>query len=180
MQFLPSFTDQQRGELLQACRAVIYTPAHEHFGIVPLEAMAAGRPVIAVASGGPLETVKPQSTGLLCEPQPEAFARAMTTLSVRLDFSWPAPERAGCALFILCLPALPGLLLSSPQVLDRLVANCLRGRMHSRCSLQLVCRMPQLLQPWATGPGSTWRRASHARLFGAKLETIMLQLVHGT
>lgn len=86
--FLPSFTDQQREELLQACRAVVYTPANEHFGIVPLEAMAAGRPVIAVNSGGPLETVKPQSTGLLCEPQPEAFARAMMTLAVSPALSW--------------------------------------------------------------------------------------------
>jgi glycosyltransferase involved in cell wall biosynthesis len=41
-----------------ACRAVIF-PAQEDFGIVPLEANAAGRPVIALGQGGALETVRP-------------------------------------------------------------------------------------------------------------------------
>ncbi len=41
-----------------ACRAVIF-PAREDFGIVPLEANAAGRPVIALGQGGALETVVP-------------------------------------------------------------------------------------------------------------------------
>ncbi len=49
--------DRQRALLLAACRAVLYTPQHEHFGIVPLEAMAARRPVVAVNSGGPVESV---------------------------------------------------------------------------------------------------------------------------
>ena len=40
-------------------------------GIVPLECMAAARPVVAVASGGPLETVVHEETGFLCEPTPE-------------------------------------------------------------------------------------------------------------
>jgi alpha-1,3/alpha-1,6-mannosyltransferase len=78
--FMPSFTDQQRTLLLAACIAVIYTPAEEHFGIVPLEAMAAGRPVVACSSGGPLETVVQGQTGLLCEPTPPAFATAMARL----------------------------------------------------------------------------------------------------
>ncbi|KAF8068371.1 alg2 [Scenedesmus sp. PABB004] len=78
--FLPSFTDGQRGALLAACRAVVYTPAHEHFGIVPLEAMVAGRPVVAVNSGGPTESVRHGETGLLCEPTPAAFADAMEAL----------------------------------------------------------------------------------------------------
>jgi glycosyltransferase involved in cell wall biosynthesis len=41
-----------------ACRAVIF-PGQEDFGIVPLEANAAGRPVIALGQGGALETVVP-------------------------------------------------------------------------------------------------------------------------
>ena len=36
-----------------------------------------GRPVIAVASGGPLETVAHGDSGFLCEPEPQAFAEAM-------------------------------------------------------------------------------------------------------
>ena len=49
------------------CRCVINTAEHEHFGYVPLEAMAAGRPVVAVNNGGPAETVVDGVTGLLCD-----------------------------------------------------------------------------------------------------------------
>lgn len=71
---------RQRTLLLAACRAVVYTPQHEHFGIVPLEAMASSRPVIAVNSGGPTESVVSGSTGYLCEPTPAAFADAYEQL----------------------------------------------------------------------------------------------------
>lgn len=66
--FLRSFSDAQKAYLLRAASAVLYTPENEHFGIVPLEAMAAFRPVVAVASGGPLESVEDGVTGFLCEP----------------------------------------------------------------------------------------------------------------
>jgi alpha-1,3/alpha-1,6-mannosyltransferase len=71
---------RQRTLLLAACRAVVYTPQHEHFGIVPLEAMASSRPVIAVNSGGPTESVISGSTGFLCEPTAAAFAEAYQQL----------------------------------------------------------------------------------------------------
>lgn len=56
---------------------MLYTPDKEHFGIVPIEAMYMKCPVIAVSSGGPLETVVDSKTGFLCEGTPEAFATAM-------------------------------------------------------------------------------------------------------
>ncbi|CAF1914259.1 unnamed protein product, partial [Brassica napus] len=49
----------------------------EHFGIVPLEAMVAYKPVIACNSGGPMETVKNGVTGYLCEATPEDFSSAV-------------------------------------------------------------------------------------------------------
>ena len=52
--FVLSFTDQQKLLLLEKARAVLYTPHNEHFGIVPIEAMYASKPVVAVSSGGPL------------------------------------------------------------------------------------------------------------------------------
>jgi glycosyltransferase involved in cell wall biosynthesis len=50
------------------CQALIF-PGEEDFGIVPVEAMASGRPVIAYGSGGATETVIPKVTGLLFKEQ---------------------------------------------------------------------------------------------------------------
>ena len=75
--FLRSFSDSEKISLLSLCTALVYTPSNEHFGICPLEAMYMERPVIAVNSGGPLETVIDGKTGFLCEPTPEAFAVKM-------------------------------------------------------------------------------------------------------
>jgi alpha-1,3/alpha-1,6-mannosyltransferase len=72
-----SFTDEQKVALLYGCRCLVYTPSNEHFGIVPLEAMYCGKPVIAVNSGGPLESVKHEETGFLCESNASAFANAI-------------------------------------------------------------------------------------------------------
>jgi alpha-1,3/alpha-1,6-mannosyltransferase len=78
--FRRSCTEPERLALLSRCRCVVYTPDNEHFGLVPVEAMAAGRPVVAVDSGGPLETVQHERTGLLCRPSPQAFAEALGQL----------------------------------------------------------------------------------------------------
>jgi len=78
--FQPSISDATRASLLQEALAVLYTPDREHFGIVPLEAMYAGSPVLAVASGGPLETVLDGKTGFLCEGTGGGFAEAMLRL----------------------------------------------------------------------------------------------------
>ncbi len=50
------------------CRALVFT-AEEDFGIVPVEVMASGRPVLAYGAGGALETVIPEVTGMLFRPQ---------------------------------------------------------------------------------------------------------------
>ena len=60
--------------LLANCSILLYTPAGEHFGIVPLEAMYCGTPVLAVNSGGPLETVEHGVTGWLVDGQPNAWS----------------------------------------------------------------------------------------------------------
>lgn len=78
--FVQSFTDKQKVSLLCGCRALIYTPSNEHFGICPLEGMYTRRPVIAVNSGGPLETVLDGETGFLCKPNPNAFSEKMERL----------------------------------------------------------------------------------------------------
>jgi len=63
--FLLSVPASLKSMLLNAARLLVYTPSQEHFGIVPLEAMLAGVPVLAADSGGPLETVVDGKTGWL-------------------------------------------------------------------------------------------------------------------
>lgn len=63
--FLLSVPAQLKSSLLQAAELLVYPPSSEHFGIVPLEAMLAGVPVLAANSGGPLETVLDPETGWL-------------------------------------------------------------------------------------------------------------------
>lgn len=78
--FVKSPDDCEKEYLIQISDAVIYTPVNEHFGIVPLEAMMAEKPVIASASGGPLETVDAGVTGILCDANKDAFSDAMIRL----------------------------------------------------------------------------------------------------
>jgi len=75
--FLTSPSDAEKVWLLKHSRCLLYTPANEHFGIVPLEAMHCGTPVLAVNSGGPLETVEHGVTGWLAEGAPGAWAIVM-------------------------------------------------------------------------------------------------------
>jgi glycosyltransferase involved in cell wall biosynthesis len=59
-------------------------PAEEDFGIVPVEALACGRPVVALGRGGARETVTHGESGLLVDREtPEAFAEAMAEIGRR-------------------------------------------------------------------------------------------------
>ncbi len=67
--------------LLRSADVVVAAPWYEPFGIVPVEAMACGVPVVASAVGGMLDTVLPEVTGLLVEPRdPVALASAVRRL----------------------------------------------------------------------------------------------------
>ncbi|EFQ35098.1 glycosyl transferase group 1 [Colletotrichum graminicola] len=66
--FLLSIPSSLKDSLLRSARLLVYTPSNEHFGIVPLEAMLAGVPVLAANTGGPTETVVDDVTGWLREP----------------------------------------------------------------------------------------------------------------
>jgi D-inositol-3-phosphate glycosyltransferase len=72
---------EQVPALLRSADVVVCTPWYEPFGIVPLEAMACGVPVVASAVGGLVDTVADGVTGLLVPPrQPAALAEALREL----------------------------------------------------------------------------------------------------
>lgn len=78
--FRHSISDTDRRALLETATAVVYTPANEHFGIVPVEAMYAGTAVVAAHSGGPTETILHETTGYLCDTTAAAFGKALAHL----------------------------------------------------------------------------------------------------
>ena len=76
-------TDEEVRDHYRRARAVLM-PGVEDFGMVPVEAQACGRPVVALASGGALESVVDGVTGILVrEPSVEAFAAALRDVSTR-------------------------------------------------------------------------------------------------
>ena len=95
--FLGWRSDAEVADLYGRCRAVLF-PGVEDFGIVPLEAMAAGRPVIALAQGGALETVvvgDATPTGVLFREQTvDALVEAMRVLEANPGRFEPKAQRA--------------------------------------------------------------------------------------
>lgn len=77
VRFLGRLADAEVRRLLPRARGFVF-PGWEDFGITPVEANAAGVPVIAYRAGGVLDTVIEGETGVLFEPQtPEALAEAV-------------------------------------------------------------------------------------------------------
>ncbi|MBI3733365.1 MAG: glycosyltransferase [Chloroflexi bacterium] len=85
IRFLGRLDNAQTDEYRRHCRAFIF-PGEDDFGIAPVEAMAAGRPVIAYAAGGALDTVVEGVTGTFFHaPTADALVEAMGRFQ-RMDF----------------------------------------------------------------------------------------------
>ncbi len=74
---LSGLSDLELRELYRACSVVICGQHSEPYGLVPLEAMACGRPVVAVAEGGFVENIEHGITGFLTPREPDAAAEAV-------------------------------------------------------------------------------------------------------
>ncbi len=84
---------QRLKELFTHCKALLF-PGEEDFGIVPLEAMASGCPVLAFKRGGALETVLDGKTGMFFEEQtPEALCSVMDRFEGMQDCFVPVAMR---------------------------------------------------------------------------------------
>ncbi len=102
VEFLGWMGDNELREELAGCRALLF-PGEEDFGIVPVEAQSFGRPVIAYASGGVLETVRgvlPGEAGMenptgvfFCEQTPASIERAILNFEALEDEFCPRTIR---------------------------------------------------------------------------------------
>ncbi len=66
-EFLGEVSDERLAKIYTGCKALIFPARDEDFGIVPVEAMAAGKPVIALREGGVRESVLEGKTGVFFE-----------------------------------------------------------------------------------------------------------------
>ena len=78
---LRDITDEELVRLYASCRATIYMPVDEDYGLVPIESMSAGKPCIAANEGGCKETVLDGVTGLLIEPDVPSIQAATRQLT---------------------------------------------------------------------------------------------------
>ena len=85
IKFLGWTPDDALARTIAGCKALVF-PGEEDFGIVPVEAMSAGRPVIAYGRGGALDSVIDGETGLFFhEPSAESLANAVRTFELERE-----------------------------------------------------------------------------------------------
>ena len=109
--FTGRIPDERVAQLLRSARALVVTAAEE-FGIAAVEALASGRPVIALGSGGVLESVREGETGTYYRhSDPHALAEAVAgfdPLAVDPAACVAAAQRFGTARFQAALRAIVG------------------------------------------------------------------------
>lgn len=76
-----NLSEAQLKDLYENCRATIYMPVDEDYGLVPIEGMAAGKPCVAVNEGGCKETVADGTTGFLISPDVASIRAAVDTMT---------------------------------------------------------------------------------------------------
>jgi glycosyltransferase involved in cell wall biosynthesis len=99
--FVRGPTDKQMAELYKNCYAVLFPSFNEDFGLVPIEAMSHGKPVVAVNRGGPAEVLVHGETGWLVDGRVNNFSTAMEYLVKNPSLAWKMGKNAikRCELF---------------------------------------------------------------------------------
>ena len=80
LKILNLISDEELVLLYNQAKMVVYTPYNEPFGLVPLESMSCGTPVVGVNDGGVKETITNGKTGILTERDVKLFANAVESL----------------------------------------------------------------------------------------------------
>ena len=80
VEFLNEVPDDRLVDLFARCRGLVATAVDEDFGLTPVEAMAAGKCVLATNEGGYRETIVDGETGFLLPPRADAFADRIRSL----------------------------------------------------------------------------------------------------
>ncbi|MCU4718211.1 glycosyltransferase [Halapricum hydrolyticum] len=81
VEFLGTVSEQRKIDLLRRATGVVYVPVREDFGLVPIEALAVGTPVVTVAEGFPGRVIEDGRTGVVVEPTVEGVAAGVERLA---------------------------------------------------------------------------------------------------
>jgi len=99
IEFAGGVSDSKLDELYRGAKALIFTALDEDFGIVPVEAMGRGVPVIGLAQGGVKETVADGKTGILFDTPDEASLVAALKRFEKMKKDWTKPCQAQAEIF---------------------------------------------------------------------------------
>lgn len=95
VELLGFVTNGQKAELLANCKGFIFPTDYEDFGIVPVEALAYGKPVLCHRSGGPLEIVEAGVTGMFFDHlTPKHLADKIREFDKNIEAGVYSPEEA--------------------------------------------------------------------------------------
>ncbi|MFH0750174.1 MAG: glycosyltransferase [Candidatus Gottesmanbacteria bacterium] len=99
IEFIGEVTDQKKWTLMKEAKAFIFPSEDEDFGILPVEAMAAGTPIIAHRSGGVIETVVEGKTGMFFNMLSKESLINTIKKFVKENKNWTVPCKKQAALF---------------------------------------------------------------------------------
>lgn len=94
VEFIINPSQEEFQHLIQNSYAVLNTTLNEDGGIVVMEAMASGKPVIAVNRGGPTDIIVHRKNGFLLEPNPKSFAETMAMLAEDRNYALQIGQQA--------------------------------------------------------------------------------------